>query len=379
MLKAIQGVIAISGSLYATSSEALQLLLEELAQSGYTVNNLRECDRRKKDGTSVETMEQNGWSLWFATLDVRRGKCKSCGGYISCGGIQMHGHKCELCGEVTYYDIVDGSTVRFSFIQRDERDQRHADITMKAKRWDTEEGYLYFYPEPKDGLWLKGEAAVAEYLAANNNLWEAVTEGDQSLIRVRYPLEWDYEVAAINPSESYGHYWNHSIVRVLDGVEYPEHGQMPLPDMVSVYESWHWAPLGPDPSLHETIIHAVGMVSRCDYYYQDGRAAFGDVHIKGMTTFVEHFTSLDLEAWTAMIRKAPLSGPGMIRAIAAFCHPDAQVRDEPNIGNALVGVSKLLTGERLVGDEVTAMTAALQDPEQGGMFREVFSGRKAAT
>jgi len=318
MFEHIDGVIAISGDLYVKTPEALEVLLAELRTTGYQIDNLRESDLRKRlhADVDVEMMEKNGWSLWYAHLDVRRGKCGSCNGLISVAGICCHGHQCELCGAVTYYKVIDGSMVRFSFVQRDGDEHGMADITMKAQRWDTEAGYLYLYPEIHDGLWLR-DKQTKRYFEANRDKWEEVTEDGQRLIRVRYPEPWDYEVSAINPSEIHPHSWNHKIVLVWEGKEYDEYSRdFPLPKSISIYETWHWAPLERSPRLHERIIHAIGMVSDCGYYYQDGQPAFYDLHLENMRRFVEHFTELDLEEWDRVIPRTDRSGPGMIRAIA---------------------------------------------------------------
>lgn len=373
----IPGVVSICG-LYAKTQEALDTLLTKLESIGYKVDNLRNSEHRQRDGVSVEKMEKNGWSLWFASLDVRRGKCGSCNGIISTQGIQSHGHKCELCGAVTYYHILNagesetGSNIRFSFINRDENIGM-ADIKMKAHHWDTDEGYLYLYPEVMDGLWLHGDRAQA-YLDGNKDKWDWVTLGDgRQLIRVKYPHPWNYNESAINPSEIYGHHWNHKIVKIWDGKEYDEWSQdFPVPETISIYEAWHWAPLQPSPHLHENIISAAGMVSDCGYYYQDGRTAFYDVHIKRMRTFVEHFTVLDLKEWDSMIARSDKSGPGMIKAIARFCHKNAEVENRPNIGNVLVGFSKAIGGQKLTSEENDAMVDGLKDIEVAKTFFDIF-------
>ncbi|MDO8559010.1 MAG: hypothetical protein Q7R84_01635 [bacterium] len=371
-MEKIKDVVEICGDLYVKSQSALESLFDELRRVGYQIDNLREADYRKKDGVSVETMEKNGWSLWFAHIDVRRGKCASCNGLIDVCGIQSHGHKCELCGAVTYYDIIDGTRVQFSFIQRNGDDSGIADITMKAKRWDTEAGYLYFYPEIFDGLWLQGER-VKQYFETNKDKWEEVEEDGKKLIRVIYPQPWNRKVSAIEPSDISRHYFNHKIVRVWENKEYDDcSSDFPLSESMSIYEAWHWAPLKRSPRLHEKIIGAAGMVSRCSYYYQDGRPAFYDLYLQRMRLFVEHFTELNLDAWDRMIRRAERSGPGMIMTIARFCHDKPEVDNSPNFGNILVGLGKALDGQKLIDGEMTAMVDAIKDPRESEKFFGVF-------
>ena len=367
-------IVVISGGLYVKTPAALETLLSELRGIGYEIDNLREEKHRLERGTSVETMEKQGWSLWFAKVDVRRGKCLSCNGIISTLGIQSHGHTCELCGAVTYAKIRDGSTVRFSFIPRDgEESGGMADIKMKAKRWDAKEGYLYFYPEVLDGLWLRGDRAK-QYLDANKDKWEEVRERGRRLIRVKYPHSWDYEVSAINPSEIHGHYWNHRIVRVWQGKEYGEWGGLPIPDMLSIYEAWHWPKHKKSPTLHSTILHACGQTDDKGYHYQDGTPYFQPGHWQNMSTFIRHFTELDADKFDKAWPKFRKDGPGGIDDLANFCHKKAAVRNDPNIGSLIYGFGKVLSGEPITKGDVDAMHHAAADRPTMTEFQKVIGG-----
>ena len=173
------GIVEIGGDYYVKSPEALEALLTRVREVGYRIDDLRQDNSRKERGVSVETMEQKGWSLWFAAIDVRHGKCGSCHELISCKGIQSHGHKCEWCGAVTYYEIMDGSTIRFSFIEKEGGERGFVDLTMTAKRWDAENGFLYLYPEVLEGLWCDEEKAK-QYFEDNRDKWEEVTENDHA-------------------------------------------------------------------------------------------------------------------------------------------------------------------------------------------------------
>ncbi len=375
-------VIAITGALYVKTPEALATLQHELHDIGYKMKNCREDKHDLERGVTAEQKEKNGWSLWFATIDVRSGKCGSCKKLISTLGIKRHGHTCEHCGAVTYLDIIDGTTVRFSFIHKDGDNNGMADLRLKAKRWDTEAGFIYFYPEIIDGLWSRGERAKL-YLDSYKDRWDEVTEGDQKLIKIKHELDWSYDTAVISLSETSGHYHNHDIVNVWKGKEYSEWADdFPVADTISIYETWHWAPWPKNkPDLHEKIFSAAGMVSRCDYYYQDGRQAFYDVHLERMRIFVEHFTQLDVNAWDAMVQKAPRSGPGFIRAVAAFCQGKDQpvVRDEPNIGSMLAGYGKMFSDgfDKLTSGDLESMNRASKDPTVMGEFADLLKTRVA--
>jgi hypothetical protein len=375
MFENIEGVVVIGGNPYAKTPAALEALLAELRTIGYQIDNLREADYRKKDDVSVETMEKNGWSLWYAHLDVRRGKCGSCNQYIDTAGIRSHGHKCGWCGAVTYYKIIDGSTVRFSFVQRDENEYGMADLTMKARRWDTEAGYLYLYPEILDGLWLRGDRAK-QYFEANKDKWEEVEEDGQRLIRVRYRNSSYLEDSAINPSNIHGHFWNHEIVLVWEGKEYPEYSSnFPIPRSMSVYEAWHWAPLDASPTLHKKVLGAIGNTDDKGWHYQDGRPWFGARSFEEMGKFVRHFTSLNADAWDVQSRHFRLDGPGGIDDVAKFCHPNAQVENRPNVGNLLVGFGKAMSGQKLTEGEMAAIVDAAKDPEERDKFFGTFKRR----
>lgn len=368
----IKDVVSIGDDLYAKTPEALSELLAHLADVGYRIDDLRDSDDRKKRGVSVEDMERGGQSLWFAHLDIRRGKCGSCGQHISICGIRMHGHKCELCGKVTYYDIVDGSTIRFSFIQSGWSDAR-ADITMTAYRWDTKRGYLYLYPKVSKGLWLGNEAAQA-YFKKNNDKWERVTKRGRQLIRIKYPNPWRSDVSAIEPSDVHGSFWNHRIVRVWDGKEYGEFFEnLPVPEYVSIYEAWHWAPLDASPYLHKKLLGAIRVGDDKGWFHQDGRAFFNDRSFSEMGKFVRHFTTLDADRWDEESKRFRRSGPGGIDDVAAFCHPSAETRNVPNVGNLLYGYHKLQTGLGITEGELAAMADALKDPEAGEVSKSVMA------
>jgi hypothetical protein len=369
-----EAVVTIAGDLYVKTKSALENLLNSLREKGYQIKNLRDPEERYDKTVAVQTMEKNGWALWYASLDVRRGKCKTCGGHISTLGIQCHGHTCELCGAVTYYKIVDGSTVRFSFVQNDdERDYGMADLTMKAKRWDVDAAFLYLYPEVLDGLWLCGKEAK-QYFKANHDKWEEVEEEGQKLIRVHYPNSFYLKDSAINPSDIRGNYWNHEIVLVWEGEEYPEYfSKFPIAQSLSIYEAWHWAPLKPSPTLHKRVLSAVHDGDDKGWHYQDGRRWFTEEKFAEMGKFIRHFTTLDADRWDEQSKQFRLDGPGGIDDVARFCHPNARGENRPNVGNLLYGFGKALSGQLLTNGEMTAMADAAKDPEQMGMFSSAFS------
>jgi hypothetical protein len=164
------------------------------------------------------------------------------------------------------------------------------------------------------------------------------------------------------------------VVRLYQGKEYSDFDCLPIPGNISIYKAWESFPLEPSATLHESILHAGGLVSRCDYYYQDGRPEVKDIHITRMQIFVEHLTTLDLQAWNKMVLTADKSGPGFIRAAAAFCQgvDNPAVKNGPNIGNLIHGIGKAASGSDLTKGEIDAMTLAASDPETMGTFADIF-------
>jgi len=358
----IPGVVEIGGNLYLKSPEALELLLKTLEDYGYEI---KECSRDERRPPR-EVQEQEGWYLWYASLGdsvlQRRGKCESCQSYIDVCGIRSHGHTCEVCGAVTYEKIIDGSVVRFKFLSEKNRGMFSPQLCMRAKRWDTKEGYLYLYYEFLDrgSLGVVAGKEAQTYLSKNAESWEVVEEDDQKLLKVRYPQPWDRQVAAIEPYDIWGSRSNHTIVKLFKGEEFSEWGRLPVRESYSLYEAWHWSPLIPTPNLHERIIRAAGMVTDCGWYHH----AVREGNLRSMRRFVAHFTTLNLAEWDRMIARAPRSGPGMITAVAYFCHPEPQIKNEPNLGNVLAVLGNTFSGKPNTTAELAAAERALRDPEE---------------
>jgi len=352
-------IVAVKGNLYAKSKKALDRLLDELRQKGYQIDDLRQSDFRKRDGVSVEQMEEKGWSMWYAKLpDIRFGKCGSCQAIIDIHGIHSHGHTCEKCGAVTYYEIVDGTTIRFHFIDRhNENTMFSPDLKMKAKRWDTENGFLYLYYDflKNGGLFTLADQKAKHYLNLNKDSWELVEE-------LRYPLVWSYDESAIDPMEINQHYYNSSVVKIWDGVEYSEWGKLPIPETISIYETWHWAPLKKSPTIHAKIMSACGQVSDKGYYYQDGRTAIYESVCEDMANYIRHFTTLDagsfLKAWKTFSK----SGPGFIDDFANWCHETPIVEDRPNVFNTINTAFNIAAGKPISSRELKTAIKGEQDP-----------------
>jgi hypothetical protein len=367
----VPDVVFIShNQLYARTPEALKNLLAELERLGYDV---KDCRKDEDRGASIETQEKNGWYLWYARLNKsrieRKAKCGSCGALIDDCGIFTHEHQCEACGAITYEKFRQGSTIRFIFTQESRAKTRfEPDLKMKIYGYDKESESLLLYAEPLNGNNLNdwNTENALKVLEANEHQFERRTvEDGTELIAINYD-PWSHRVGVINTVEIFPSYKNAKIVNILDGKEFDEYARLPIPESYTIYEAWHWAPLmGASPNLHEKIMHAAGLVTRTDYYYQDGRPAFDAVHFNRMRKYVKYFTDINIDTWDAAIRRAPRSGPDFIRYLASCCQgvpvDQATYQEEANIGNVLVGLSKMMSGQCLTKDEKRMMSLGLTD------------------
>ena len=170
-----------------------------------------------------------------------------------------------------------------------------------------------------------------------------------------------------------GSQYFHRIVRVYRGRIFKEWDPLPVPDSFHIVEAWRWVPLLRSSTLHEQIIHAAGMVSRCDYYSQDGSTAFFLVHFNRMRLFVDHCTEIPVAKFDEFCRTCRVDGPGFIRDLATFvAGKSAIVRDEPNIANLINGFCKMIDGEILTMGELKAFTKARDDEETLRDFVDIF-------
>lgn len=369
-LQASPHYVWITDALYVTEPEALTPLLDELQSMGYSIEDNRDEAKQTRAGRTViprEEMEQEITPLWFAKLpDMQQGKCGSCGQYISVWGIRSHGHRCEHCGTITYLEIQDGSTVEWYFKTTDSMPRR---LYMKAYKWDAEQGLLYLYPETESSRWLAltGEKAQ-EYLQYHSDKWHVEEHDGHSLLVAKYrsyaqrKADNDTEVSdEIEVMDISSHFINHSIVKLWQGQEYSEWGDLPMPKYLSIYEAWHWSPLAPSPTLHQEVLHAAGQVSDQGYYYQDRRQAFYPLHWQRMRSFVEHFTTIPVEQWDAHSFRQ--DGPGGIADLAHFCSGSTspQIINRPNIMNTITAFGKALGGQPITQQEVEAAAAGLAD------------------
>jgi transcription initiation factor TFIIIB Brf1 subunit/transcription initiation factor TFIIB len=346
-----EDAVLIGRTLYVKREEALESVLATLREVGYELKDGREREEHPVDN-------------WYASLDVRRGKCGTCNAHISTTEIEVHGHVCEQCGAVTYREFVDGkTTIRFYF--RDERGSSMRTVRMTVAKYDPDGGWLYLKPGfLQRGFGVMTGKRAREYFHRHRDKWEGVEEGDTELFKIRYPSPGLItEECVIEPCEIWGSERNHSIVRVWEGKEYGEHSRdFPIPDGITVEEAWRWAPLEPTPELHRTVIRAGGLTPDQGYYYQDGRREVEPEQYVMMGLFIEHLTTLDGAAFLERCKRFRLDGPGMVEDVAAFCHPESNIQNEPNFANTLVALGQALDGDDVHPDQAIAAHEGLGDP-----------------
>lgn len=316
-------IVEITGNLYCKTPEALDFLLSTLRENEYSIKNLRESRANDNfhSNVTVEQMERDGWSLWYASMPdtIRKAKCGSCGGYVSTRGCKAHGTKCSLCGEVLHYDIIDGSIIRFMFPEQ-EYTMTCPQMRMKAKSWDDETGELLLYLDEDAYVYRIGvtEEDPKEILAQFSDCWEPVEQDDVRYIKVIKTKDYDPKVS-INTMDIHGHYHNSNIVNVYKGKEYSEWNfgreGLPIPESISIYETWHWAPLPPSEYLFEKIMRAAGQVSRKEY----GSYSVSGVPVERMSKFIEHFTELDHKEFERRLPLISLQCPDFIDELCDFC------------------------------------------------------------
>lgn len=366
-LLGIDDTIFITSTVYAKTQDAFEALEERAVAAGYTKNPHGD----KKEGAP-----------FFSLEDIRMAACGSCDEVISCRGVRAHNHKCECCGEPTYLDYVEGGAIRFRFMN--DRQYIGNPITFK----------IFEYREQEDGeneLVLHADPLIENYSDDAKNVhvrigWgdvnsrdeaqnvldeardlyrrEKIKAGDQEIdtIVVRHHGPMLRENSVINTYETYGRVNNHRIIKIFDGQKYSEWDALPIPESFTLSKEYADGKKHSltEPDIHGMIMQAAGQVSRADYYYQDGRPAFDSVALKRMTAFVHNFVDVEPKAWDRFLRAAPKDGPGFIYALAGWAAAESDgvrrhVKDEPNIGNALTGLSKIFSGKPLSYRESIAM------------------------
>jgi hypothetical protein len=230
------------GFLRCETPEALQTALEALKSTGYSIESQR--DRQNEPNPSIysepktiEEMEQLGEPLWYAHLDIRRTKCRSCKQYINISGVRIHGHLCEYCSDVTYKELVRGTEIEFGFTA-DQYQGVRAMLRATVGCWEAEAGKLYLQPIVD----FPRESARSYLLQHRGSSWKYTVKNGVTFMLVEYHIRHvDSPKSNIYISRKIGGHQNFTEVLVWNGLEYAtsQQAEMPFPSSIQIYEEWH--------------------------------------------------------------------------------------------------------------------------------------------
>lgn len=364
----ITGVVEIvPGDFYAKSPVALKDLRKHLQDVGYDVKDSSAGVVGLGERPPRKVQEQEGWALWFGKLSdkvfQRKAECGSCKSLIDILGVQTHGHKCQKCNQPTYLEWVNGGEISFSVVDDTSPSFRRPNFVIHS--YDKDKQSLNLYVDPADCSQRKdrrmrnfdltpeqSKDLVPELTKKFPQTFKLQKIGGVKVLTVNHKDDHYVHEHGINTSHIEGSVQNYRIVKLFGGKEFKEWDSIPIPETVSLYEAWHWAPLKPSPGLYEKIMSAARQVSRKDYYYQDGRPAFVKKQLDWMLKFVEHFTTLDSNEVGKHITP-DMSGPGLIDALAKATGHENHIKTESNIFNGLILMDKINRNLHGLATEIT--------------------------
>ena len=320
----------------------------------------------------------------YATLKYERvGKCGSCGQYINTLGIACHGHVCEKCGAITQLEYIKGEFIHFRFWDAP------GELHMKIYGYDQKAEEMLVYPDPLESrkFFAPSVAQQLQTLKQNRKLYRVIGGPSRGMRKhIRRLKSQGLEVPVCKPrmlafkKKLHGEgvinicdvgrgKCNYRVVKLWEGKEYGEWDKLPVGESYSIRVQ----PVLPrsTKNLHETILHAAGAVSRTDYYYQDGRAAFFGVMWERMRLFVEHFTTIDIAEWDEFITVCSKSGPGFIKDLSAFCG-NCFVRTEPNAFATVCGMIDIMNGSRLTTDFLEVASVTMKSAKEVKTIKEIL-------
>jgi hypothetical protein len=395
----VKDVVVIAGDIHCKSAKARKAVLAYLSED-YEIKDCSKDAHYPHDGH-------------FATLKKQDYcKCELCGHLNSRVASRCHGYTCEGCKEVIYKEYVHRGQVKFSFLG----DNRMPYLTFMIHHYDMEKSMLYVYAKPQKARndWFSIPFdKVPAYLESRKGEYEETTINGKKVLGFYLPERGErnndkvkisisevrsapyIKVPASDEKRGYRYDFKeeekrcrYTCVQIYKGKEYE--GDMgwnlPVADTYSIYPTYKRAPIPVDERLCQWVIHTARQVADCGYYYQDGRQAFTDVQLEWMALAIEHFTTLDADKFRKFCKKADLSGPGFICSFALWVEKHTKVKqyvqNKPNMFNAVLGIHKALSGERLTNGEVDALHLSLADrevcDEMMDLYGNIASRRQAA-
>ena len=370
----VPDVVEIAGDLHPKTAAAHQAVLEWLSQD-YDIKDCNQDPTHPHDAHYCSLKE---------TVFQRMLVCNHCGKLGDTRGSRCHGHTCEHCGGLLYQEYLPGVVIRFEFWDSKPGFESRT-VSLRIRRYDLEAEEVVFEPE---------QVVSGFYSEVRPEQFTTMMEAHQDDYRITKDGGWAFyypsrsrgqaddrlrinthEVGRPENDERRSFY---KFVGVYKEEIYPAiwgfgDDNIPVPRSYMVYPTYKQLPLPHTPKLSARLISLARQVSRCDYYYQDGRQAFDNGHLAWIRTAVEHLTDLDLQRFDQFLRRCPKDGPGFIRSLAVFVTRETGVEqlveNQPNIWNAVTALTKVASGQGITSGEAEACQHALSDR---GVQRELF-------
>lgn len=377
--ESIEGVVHITNDhLYVKSPKALSVLQDYLDSLGYDVKDVS-SENHFSAKPPRKVQEQDGWCLWFGRLNDSilqyKAECRLCESIFDKVKLAKPEYTCESCEARIHEEYPAGSEI--SFIPRDDREVSMKNLTFIIHSFDKEKERLNLYVTPSDCLERRSrrthnfnytpeecESMVPDLVRKFPKTFSLKEINGKKILSVFFKGDHYVHEHSINITDIGDKVTNYANVTIFHGKKFPEWKSLPIPEHVSIYEAWHWAPLRPGPNVYKRIMSAAGQVSRKDFYYQDGRTAFYDRQLEWMFKFIDQLTTINLETIKPFLLR-DLSGPGFIDNLAKLTGHTGFIPTEPNVGNSLVFFGKILNGQPVNQKEVDEAIkgAGLDDPD----------------
>lgn len=301
--ESIEGVVSIyRDRLFAKSPESLSNLKDYLTKLGYEVEDSTKFGFGDKPPREVQ--EKEGWSLWYASVP-RKGVCGSCDSLISMEGIGADGHECEVCGDYTFLFITDGGLARFRII--DDKENKVGALSLVIHSYDDDQKQINFYRNKNDCPNIKKSGFICDSIKpsykklddAIEMFPETFTKGKIGGIKIistpldihsdsEEDLKMRIDIEKLDAAKE-----NYKEVMLLKEKKFESGWDLPVPRSVSIYESWHWAPLEPGQKLFKKVLLTVG-IPPGKGRWREG-VTIGRERIDGIVKFIDEFSTIDVK------------------------------------------------------------------------------------
>lgn len=365
----IKDVIGIAHELHAKTDEALANALAYLSQD----YDIKDCSKDKDH-------PHNGYYAHLKpSVYTRMTKCNFCLHLNTVLGCKCHGFRCYKCKQILWVEYMKGGTIRFSFAN----DERHRYVSLFIHSYDeSSQSILCYTKQARDNSWCTvPKEQFAAYMEQFKDDYEVVNIDGKKLYKFYYNskgmLRGDEKIHMAETRRApMGNRCNYRETSIYKGQEFESYGFSDNIPACESYMLYRTKPLEHNDRMSASIINMARQSSRCDYYYQDGRTAFYETPLRWIRSIVEHFTDLDIKEFDKFLDICRNDGPGFIIHLADWVGKKIGVKqyvqNEPNIGNLLVGVSKMVHGQYMTDNEKEAMKMAAKDRKTLNYFRNIM-------